>query len=385
MNRGKDHGRLHEVISTRSLRAGALTMPNIKLKSVYRVVSKGRTYYYAWKGRGAPRLRAEYGSDAFVEELADALAQRKLGDASRVSGLVIRYRSSDDYCGLADTTKRNWDRWLDRITEHFGPLSLRQFDRPQIRVDIRKWRDSYKGTPRSADYGLQVLSRIMSFAVAEGRIGLNPVAGVPHIYRNDRSDLIWTDAQLAAVLEHASPEVGQAARLAALTGIREADLLKLGWSHVGDPATSLAIEFKTGKSRGRRTTLVPIYGELRALLKEVPRRATTVLTNTRGRPWSGGAGFWSSWNDAVQAAIKAAPPMSELRAELGERHFHDFRGTAATKLYSSGLSAREIAEILGWSEDRVERLIDRYVKRDELLRERIRRLDQGEASANARS
>lgn len=352
-------------------------MAKVDLKEVHRVVSRGRTYIYAWRGRGAPRLYSEPGSPEFVEELAAALAQRKLGDASKVSGLIARYRASDDYRDLADTTKRNWDRWLDRVGEHFGALSLRQFDRPQIRVDIRRWRDRYKDTPRSADYGLQVLSRIMSFAVAEGRIGLNPVAGVPHLYRNDRSDLIWTDVQLAAVLAHASPEVAQAARLAALTGARESDLLKLGWSHVGDPATSLAIEFKTGKSRGRRTALVPIYAELRTLLREIPKRATTVLTNTRGRPWSGGAGYWSSWNDAVKAAIAAAKAagQGELAAELAERHFHDLRGTAATKLHLSGLSEREIAEILGWSEDRVERLLDRYVKRDELLRDRIRRLD----------
>lgn len=94
-------------------------------------------------------------------------------------------------------------------------------------------------------------------------------------------------------MAHASPEVAQAARLAALTGVRESDLLKLAWSHVGDPTTSLAIEFKTGKSRGRRTALVPIYAELRAVLRSIPKRATTVLTNTRGRPWSGGAGFFS--------------------------------------------------------------------------------------------
>ncbi len=66
------------------------------------------------------------------------------------------------------------------------------------------------------------------------------------------------------------------------------------------------------------------------------------------------------------------------RAGLAERdlHFHDTRGTAATNFYRAGLSPREITEILGWSEDKVERLIDRYVKRDEILRDRIRRMEQ---------
>jgi hypothetical protein len=41
-------------------------------------------------------------------------------------------------------------------------------------------------------------------------------------------------------------------------------------------------------------------------------------------------------------------------------HFHDLRGTAATKLFMANLTVREIEQILAWGEDRVERLLDRY-------------------------
>ncbi|MHB8286162.1 MAG: tyrosine-type recombinase/integrase [Caulobacteraceae bacterium] len=332
-------------------------MVKVDLKTVYKVTSKGRTYYYAWKGKGAPRLLSDPGSADFIDELQAALASRKIGDQTKVSGLCAHYRASDEYKGLADTTKRNWTRWLDRIQTHFGLLSIRQFDRPQIRLDIRRWRDKFKDTPRSADYGLQVLSRLMSFAVAEGLIASNPVTGIPHIYRVDRSELIWTDDDLARVFEKASPELVWAGKLAAYTGLRLSDLLKLSWSHV----QPLAIEMRTAKSGGRRTALIPLYGDLATLLKEIPKRATTVLTNTRGQPWR--SGFSDSWRDAC------------ARAEIGDLHFHDLRGTAATRMFVAGLTVREIAEILAWSEDRVERLIDRYVKRDELLLDRIRRLD----------
>ena len=44
-------------------------------------------------------------------------------------------------------------------------------------------------------------------------------------------------------------------------------------------------------------------------------------------------------------------------------HFHDLRGTAATKFYIAGLPIRVIAEILARSEDQVERIIRRYVAR----------------------
>ena len=44
-------------------------------------------------------------------------------------------------------------------------------------------------------------------------------------------------------------------------------------------------------------------------------------------------------------------------------HFHDLRGTAATRFYVAGLSERVIAEILGWTEESVAKIIRRYVDR----------------------
>lgn len=50
-------------------------------------------------------------------------------------------------------------------------------------------------------------------------------------------------------------------------------------------------------------------------------------------------------------------------AKIGDLHFHDLRGTAATRFYNAGVPIRVIAEILGWSEEQVERIIRRYVGR----------------------
>lgn len=338
----------------------------VDLQKVYRVTAKGRTYYYAW--RNGPRLHAAPGTPEFVAELQAVQETRKAGDPDKVSGLCARYRASDEWNALAASTRRNWSRWLDRIQDHFGPLSLRLFDKPAIRTDIRRWRDGYKKKPRAADYGMQVLSRLMSFAVAEGRLSVNPCRGVASLYRADRSDLIWTDDDLEAVFATASPELVRAFKLAMLTGLREADLLKLSWTHV----RGLAIEMRTGKSRGRKRAIIPVYAELEALLKSIPRAkdATTILVNTKGKPWR--SGFVDSWRDAVARAAKKRPEVADL-------HFHDLRGTFATKAYQAELSIREIAEILAWSEDRVERLIDRYVKRDELLKARIAKLDEARA------
>jgi integrase len=186
--------------------------------------------------------------------------------------------------------------------------------------------------------------------------------GIKQLYSSDRSEIIWTDSDIAQLKKAGGsrkiegkqtelpclPEVAHAVNLAAHTGLRLSDLLRLSWSHVGEDA----ITFSTGKSRGRREAIIPLYDDLRALLARIPKRATTVLTSSKRRPWTAD-GFGSSFNDAKHAAGIADKDL----------HFHDLRGTAATKFYIAGLPIRVIAEILAWSEDQVERIIRRYVAR----------------------
>ena len=61
--------------------------------------------------------------------------------------MVAAYKASAEYKKLADSTKRNWARWLDRIADYFGELRVAQFDRPEkIRpVSIRRSRMSLRG------------------------------------------------------------------------------------------------------------------------------------------------------------------------------------------------------------------------------------------------
>jgi integrase len=340
-------------------------MAMIDLKGLYTVKAKGRTYHYAW--RGGPRIKAEHGTPAFAAEFAQHHADRKGGaDNAKVAGLCAMFRASDYWRGvghkpISDKTKASWTTWLDRIQVEFGEARVAWFDKPEMRKAIIKWRNRYASTPRAADMGVQVLSRLLSFAQEEGKLMHNICNGVEAIYSADRSGLIWTDADLARLREKASAEVMQAAELGALTGLRQSVLLRASWSHV----QANSIELRSNKGRNGKPgkmVVIPLYGELRTYLEALPKKATTLLVSTEGRPWQ--TGFGSSWATACD------------RAGIEDLHFHDLRGTAATKFYRGGLSVREIAEIMGWSEDYVEALINRYVKKDEILRDRIRRMDE---------
>jgi hypothetical protein len=149
-------------------------MVRVELKGVAKVRAKGHTYYYAW--RGGPRLVGDPGSPEFLRSYQEAHESRRTPDKGRFRSLITLYKGSPDYRALADSTKRNWGPWLDRLGEYFGDLRLVQFDRPEkIKPVIRMWRRRYAETQRTADYGLQVLSRVLSYAVDPlGRIGSNP-------------------------------------------------------------------------------------------------------------------------------------------------------------------------------------------------------------------
>jgi DNA-directed RNA polymerase specialized sigma24 family protein len=52
------------------------------------------------------------------------------------------------------------------------------------------------------------------------------------------------------------------------------------------------------------------------------------------------------------------------------------RGTACTKFYIAGLSVRVIAEVMGWEEETVEKIIRRYVGRQAATKALIAQLNE---------
>ncbi len=342
----------------------------INLKGVAKVAAKGKTYYYAW--RGGPRIMADIGTPEFIEEFNALRNPQSNLDRSKFGAWPWLYRAHKEkdgcggkkpYCALAKSTKKNWDPLIDDAQERFGKLSVRLLDRPTFKKDIREWRKQWTDTPRMADLALQALSRVCSFMVAQGAIAVNPCAGFGSLYESDRSELIWPDDYLTKLYAAASRGVADVVRLGELTGLRQGDCLRLKWTQIDQ----LHIKKPTRKSRGKQTANIPIYRQLREFLATIPRRGEYVLTNSHGRPWK--TGFGSSWQDAMD------------RAGLGESglHFHDLRGTACTRFYAAGLTLRDIADIMGWSEESVQSMIDKYVSRDALDLDRIRRIEQRES------
>jgi integrase len=167
-------------------------------------------------------------------------------------GLITSYKS--DPIWLEDTsasTRKLWAPWLDRISEAFGAFKVTAFRRDDMVIAITKWRDTYRATPRAADTAIQVLSRLMTY----GRVSPNPGTGIKKLYKGDRAEVVWSDAELDRLAEYGSPELIQAVRLAVLTGMRQADLCTLKWSDVKALRSSSGVRRAVrARSMRRRST-----------------------------------------------------------------------------------------------------------------------------------
>jgi integrase len=253
-----------------------------------------------------------------------------------------------------------------------------------VKPILLEWRNTFSSNPRKADYAFQVLSAILSWGVHQGLVDRNIILGTPQLYSSNRANSIWTEDEIVRFEEAApSPEVGFIVRFAALTGARRDDLVKVSWTHVGENS----ISFATGKSGGRKTVIIPLMPELKALLIKIRTQQTrrydevaaaarkkgrpappfplTVLTNTRAQAWT-------------SAGLEHQ--VIDTKASVGiDRHLHDARGTFATRLCKGGTTDTEIAAILGWEERRVARLRSIYVNGDDVAAAVAERIAANEA------
>jgi integrase len=218
-------------------------------------------------------------------------------------------------------------------------------------VSFKTWRDSFAATPRKADYAWTTLARIMSFAKDRGMITANPCEKGGRLYAADRSDKIWGETEIAALLAAASDEIKLALVLALWTGQRQGDLLRLPWSSYD----GTHVRFRQSKT-GRRVTM-PAGAPLKALLDGAERRSPLILTNSYGRAWTSD-GFRTSWSKAC------------ARARVSGLTFHDLRGSAVVRLALAEATVPQIATFTGHSLKDVEAILDaHYLGRDVQLAE----------------
>jgi integrase len=311
-----------------------------------------RNYVYAW--RGGPCILVQDGPRPAITQalIAKAYAARPQAVPRNTFDRVIdAYRASPDFAAKKPNTQREYRHRLDQISERFGKVPLRFFNGDQIRGKILEWRDEMADTPRAADRAVGMLSTLLNWARDRTEIRHNHAADIGHLHRVNRADMIWEARHWQAVKD-VPGHIHRALVLASLTGLRQGDLLALTWEQV----TPAYVATTTAKTGGE--AVIPMHEELARFFTGPPWKGP-ILRNSRGEPWTA-SGFQSSWGNVKPKGF--------------DRHFHDLRGTFVTRLCIAGFGDAEIANMIGWTGERVASIRARYVDRVRVAKARAERL-----------
>jgi integrase len=345
-------------------------MARIRLKGINSITKRladgtRRTYWYAWKC--GPPLRGEPGTPEFIHSYNEACARKVIPPIGALLSILQAFQASEDFTGLADSTRCSYVSLIKRIEKEFSDFPLSALTDRRTRGVFMAWRDRIAAASgrRQADYAWDVLARVLSWALDRGLVLANPCTRGGRLYRGSRRENVWMPADEAAFLERAPARLHLAMLLALWTGQRQGDLLRLSWNAYDGKHIRLR-QSKTGAR-----VVIPVGAPLRAALDAAPKVSPIILTNQHGKPWRSESFRWS-WNRACKAA------------GIVGLTFHDLRGTAVTRLALAGATEAEIATITGHSIRGVRAILDtHYLARDPALGESaIAKLEQRTKTPN---
>jgi integrase len=303
-----------------------------------------------------------------VASYNEAVARKVMPPRGTLLSVLAQYQASEDFRGLANSTRRSYVALISRIEKAFSDFPISELTDRRSRGIFMDWRDKISANAgrRQADYAWTVLGRVLSWGFNRGLVAANPCERGGRLYRGGgRAEKVWTRADEAAFLERAPAHLHLPLLLALWTGQRQGDLLQLSWSAYDGKHIRLR-QSKTG-----RRVVIPVGKPLKIKLDATLKRSTIILTNSDGAPWTSD-GFRASWGKACKAA-----------GIVGVT-FHDLRGTAVTRLALVGCTEAEIAAITGHSLRDVCSILDaNYLHRDPALADNaIRKLEQGTKTPN---
>lgn len=330
----------------------------VSLPGLHKPIVNGRMYIYAW--RGGPKIWSGPPEDeeANAEEIVKAwLAEKTPGPARGLVGRLIHdFELSPEFQALAAPTRALYSYVLRLAHDRIGDLTLGEFGAEKGRAAIRKWRtEAAEESPRTADQIKCVVGALATWGRRADILPADckPTADMKRLYCAPPQEH-WTREEIALAASSLPAHLSVVVLLCLYTGLRRADLCSLTWSAVDDRAGMIRLVPSKGKRRGRivRIKLTP---PLRALLDQLRsnRRSVQVLTTSHGTPWTP-TGLQSSLSVALDA--------------IGiDKRLHGLRRAAATHLAAEGLSSRQIAQQLGWSEAEAEAMAEVYVDEEAVL------------------
>lgn len=316
-------------------------------------------YYFRRKGQKKIRLRAEPGSQAFLDEFQAALngpilpmpadacregAARRDPPRGSLAWLFNEYeRRAKSWKGLGETTQKRRRVVMDQICEEAASdadtskIGLKPFAsmRPRV-VEVICQRCQ---TPATQNARLKAFREAFKFAIREDWLTANPGREVAYSGSSSGGYHTWTVEEVA--LYESRWPVGSTQRLALgmlmFTGARRSDAVVIGKQHCKTVDGVPGWQFRQFKGRDKSpvTTWIPILAELQFLIDVTPSRGMAYLETSFHKPFTA-KGFGTQFKKWCRLA------------KLDHCSAHGLRKAAATIAAERGATAHQLMAIFGW-------------------------------------
>jgi integrase len=217
--------------------------------------------------------------------------------------------------------------------------------------------------PASLDREVELLKRMLNYAVACGSLASNPIAAVKLLRKPNVRRSVLDDDGFRMLYEAAEPTLQPILLVAFDTGMRLREVLDLRWSQLDLKVGTVKLAAEDTKTEEPRTVF--LTARVRKALETHPRflKSEYVFTNPETE---------SSWKDVrkmFRRALKAAG--------LAGVWFHDLRRSFVTQARRRGVPESVVMKMSG---HRTRAVFDRYnIVEEDDLREAVRRIEAGRA------
>lgn len=272
-------------------------------------------YYLVKKNKWLPLGRTEADMYAALAKIAGEKADDNMNALfDRYQAEIIPKKAprtqTDNLAELAN---------LRAVFGHMSPTSIKM-------IHGYKYLDARGQTAKTrANREISLLSHVLGTAVRWGILEANPLQGIRKHQEKARTRYV-EDWEFLAVHDLAPPIVQAAMQFAAITGLRQGDILALQHSQFRDDGLHVT-PAKTRSRTGRKQIFEWTAGLKAAYdhAKNCPRRvqsATWVIATQDGQKYTSD-GFKTLWQRTIDKALKAGAIQERF-------NFHDLRSKAAS-------------------------------------------------------
>lgn len=263
-----------------------------------------------------------------------------------------------------ERTKNAWKRELDLAArpEILGAIPISDI-RPSL---VQAFLDGLAHKAGKQMNALTALKQLEKWAIVRERLPRSITLGCEVMGKTALGGhRPWSDEQVEFAELNAIPEISRAITLAANTGQRCSDLVKMRWQDLAPYRGQTGINVVQTKTK--RELWVPLTGQLSEAIAAWSRRPGYILLSTLGKPWSANA-LSSAWKHE-RDGNKALAPLKEAGLVM-----HGLRATACVRLSRLGCSSLQIAQTVGMSEEMVSHYL-RFSSQKENAMAAVVRLD----------